>query len=206
MSKIEIPEEGFLRFVIDVLINSLVIIGLFFIIQKGIAAPFQVIGSSMVDTLHDGEYIVVSKIEYLLGSPHRGDIIVFHPPEQKDEYYIKRIIGIPGDKVELKAGRVLVDGVVIHEAYLRDGLMTCIVAHVQDCDGDDKVYEVPAGKYFVLGDNRNGSSDSRAWYDQNNKPDSFVDADQIQGKTRVVLYPLPEIRLMAGTDAFAGVK
>lgn len=200
--KQSIPEDGFIRFVIDVLVNSVIIIALFFFVQKMIAAPFQVIGNSMFDTLHDGEYIVVSKLEYLFGDPQRGDIVVFHPPQHKEEYYIKRVIGIPGDKVELKGGEVFVNGILIKESYLREGLKTCLVAHMRDCDEDDRSYEVPEGKYFVMGDNRSGSSDSRAWYDSNNKPEPFVDLDQIQGKTRVVLYPLPEIRLMHETAAF----
>jgi|CXWL01.1.fsa_nt_gi signal peptidase I len=201
-----IPEEGFARFIIDVLVNSAVIILLFFIVKIWIAAPFQVIGNSMVNTLQDGEFIVVSKLEYLFGSPQRGDIVVFHPPQQKDEYYIKRIIGIPGDKVQLQAGLVLLNGQEINENYLRDGLLTCVVSHIRDCANDDKEYIVPEGKYFVLGDNRSGSSDSRAWYSSDNKPDPFVDLDQIQGKTRLVLYPLPEIRLVPATDAFAGIS
>jgi signal peptidase I len=200
-----LPEDGFLRFVIDVLVNSVVIIALFFFVQKVIAAPFQVIGNSMYDTLHDGEYIVVSKLEYLFGEPQRGDIVVFHPPHHTDEYYIKRVVGIPGDKVELKAGSVFVNGAEVHEGYLREDMKTCLVAHMRNCENDERAYEVPEGKYFVLGDNRSGSSDSRAWYDADNKPDPFVDRDQIQGKTRVVLYPLPEIRLIPETTVFDAV-
>jgi len=160
----------------------------------------------MVDTLHNGEYIVVSKIEYVLGEPQRGDIVVFHPPHQEDEYYIKRIVGIPGDTVELKGGQVSVNGHVVTETYLREGLKTCVVAHMQSCGTDEKSYSVPPSKYFVLGDNRKGSSDSRAWYDKGNKPDPFVDISQIQGKTRVVLYPLPDIRLVPGTMVFEFLK
>ena len=203
--KLTIPEDGFVRFVIDVLVNSLVIIAMFFFVQKVIAAPFQVIGNSMFDTLHDGEYIVVSKLEYLFGEPERGDIVVFHPPLQKDEYYIKRIVGVPGDTVELKGGEVFVNGSEIEESYLREDLKTCLVARSNTCEDESFSYDVPEGKYFVLGDNRSGSSDSRAWYDSNNKPNPFVDLDQIQGKTRVVLYPLPDIRFIPETGVFEGV-
>lgn len=200
-----LPEDGILRFIVDVFVNSIVIIVLFFFVQGVIAAPFQVIGNSMVNTLHHGEYIVVSKLEYLVGGPQRGDIIVFHPPLHEDEYYIKRIIGIPGDKVDLKGGKVFVNGVALEEDYLSEGVRTCLVAQQRECDGDERSFEVPEGKYFVLGDNRNGSSDSRAWYDADNKPDPFVDREQIQGKTRVVLYPLPDIRLVPGTAVFEGI-
>lgn len=200
-----LPEDGILRFIVDVLVNSVVIIVLFFFVQGVIAAPFQVVGNSMVNTLHNGEYIIVSKLEYFVGEPERGDIIVFHPPLHEEEYYIKRIIGVPGDKVELKAGKVLVNGVVLEEDYLSPGISTCLVAQQRECEADERSFDVPDGKYFVLGDNRHGSSDSRAWYDADNKPDPFVDRAQIQGKTRVVLYPLPDIRLMHETMVFDGV-
>ncbi|MDP2691397.1 MAG: signal peptidase I [bacterium] len=201
-----IPQEGFLRFIIDVLINSVVIIVLFFFVQKVVAAPFQVIGNSMVHTLANGEYIIVTKLEYLFGEPQRGDVIVFHPPSHQDEYYIKRIIGTPGDTVRLHEGDVYVNGQKLDETYLDDELKSCIVPHMQVCPNDDKTYTVPKGKYFVLGDNRKGSSDSRSWYDQDNKPDPFVTLNQIQGKTRVVVYPLPEIRLMPGTTVFNALE
>lgn len=203
MPKAKDPEsEGFLRFIIDVVINSVVIIILFFFVQIFVAAPFQVIGNSMYNTLHDGEYIVVSKLEYTFGEPQRGDIVVFNPPHQDKEYYIKRIVGVPGDTILLKAGDLFVNGKTVSEEYISPGLQTCVVAHIQDCKNDDKTYEVPADMYFVLGDNRKGSSDSRAWYDKNNRPNPFVSKEDIQGKTRVVLYPLPEIRLVEGTEAF----
>lgn len=185
------------RFFLDVLVNSGVIIILFLLTQKFLAAPFQVVGHSMDETLHDGEYIVVSKLEYTFGEPERSDIIVFHPPQGNKDYYIKRIIGIPGDTIRLKSGKVYLNGKELPEPYLRESLKTCLVAFLQDCGEDDKTYTVPEGEYFVLGDNRSGSSDSRAWFDTENKPDPFVDKDQIQGKTRVVVYPPLAIRLVS---------
>ncbi len=198
-------EETLGRFLLDVLINSAVIIIMFSVVQYLVAAPFQVVGHSMVNTLQDGEYIIVSKLDYLFSDPQRGNIIVFHPPEVKKDYYIKRIIGIPGDSVRLKGGNVIVNGQKLEENYLKEGLKTCLAAYMQDCANDDKVYKVPEGKYFVLGDNRSGSSDSRAWFTDDNKPDSFVDKDQIQGKTRVVVFPPRSIRLIPETKVFEGV-
>jgi len=202
----EEKEEGILRFIFDVIVNSVVIIALFFFVQTFVAAPFQVIGNSMIETLNHGEYILVSKLEYTFGSPHRGDVIVFHPPEHVNDYYIKRIVGIPGDEVLLKAGEVHVNGEKITENYLEEGLKTCLIAHMQSCVNDNKTYTVPDDKYFVLGDNRKGSSDSRAWFDDDNKPNPFVSTEQIQGKTRVVLYPLPELRLVPMTNVFDAVS
>lgn len=73
---------------------------------------------------------------------------------------------------------------------------------MSSCPGDDRRYQVSDGHYFVMGDNRNGSSDSRQWYDDDNRPDPFVELSQIQGKTRLVVYPLPSIRLVEETTAF----
>ena len=196
--------EGIVQFFVDVIINSAVIIALFFLVQAFIAAPFQVEGNSMYDTLVDNEYIVVSKLEYTFGSPQRGDVIVFHPPHDTEVFYIKRIIGVPGDHVRLKGGEVYVNDVKIEEEYLREGVRTCVVGRLNSCENDDKEYVVPDDEYFVMGDNRHGSSDSRGWM-HDGQPDSFVSRDQIQGKTRIVLYPLPSIRLFPETSAFASV-
>lgn len=204
MAKKSETEETLWEFIIDVLINSVVIILIFVIAQKTLLAPFQVVGSSMVNTLTDGEFILVSKIEYYFNNPERGDIIVFHPPQDAEEYYIKRVIGVPGDIVNIKAGEVWVNEQKIEESYLREGTKTCLTAHIRSCDADDKSFEVPEGKFFVLGDNRHGSSDSRAWVNSENERDPFVIKDEIQGKTHVVLYPFPSIRWVEETDVFEG--
>ncbi len=195
-------EETLWEFIVDVLINSVVIILIFVVGQKTLLAPFRVVGSSMVNTLSDGELIVVSKVEYYLNNPERGDIVVFHPPHDKDEYYIKRVIGTPGDIVNIKAGEVFVNGEKLDEDYLRDGTTTCLTAHKRSCDEENKTFEVPEGKFFVLGDNRHGSSDSRAWVNSDNERDPFVPKDMIQGKTHVVLYPFPSIRWVEETEVF----
>lgn len=205
MTKKAQQEETFSEFLKDILINSAIILGVFFLVQKTIAAPFQVVGDSMEGTLHNGEYIIVSKLDYFFGEPSRGDVVVFHPPQNDDEYYIKRIVGVPGDSVQIKGGEVFVNGTKIAEDYLRPALQTCLIARKRSCPDDDKSYTVPEGEYFVLGDNRDHSSDSRSWYDEENKPDPFVEMSRIQGKTRVVLYPLPRIRIMDETQAFEPV-
>jgi signal peptidase I len=197
-------EETLWEFIIDVLINSVVIILIFIIGQKTLIAPFQVVGSSMVNTLTDGEFILVSKVEYYFDNPERGDIVVFHPPHDDEEYYIKRVIGVPGDTVTLKKGGVFVNDKKLDEDYLREGTKTCLTAHIRSCDGDDREFEVPEGEFFVLGDNRHGSSDSRAWINEENERAPFVPKDMIQGKTHVVLYPFPSIRLVEETEVFEG--
>jgi signal peptidase I len=187
-------KNPFVQFIVDVIVNSVIIIIIFYIIQQFLAAPFQVIGNSMIDTLHDHEYIVVSKIEYLMHLPERGDIVVFKPPNNGKDYYVKRIVGIPGDTVALTKGKVFVNGKDISEPYLNDEMSTCIVARMSSCPNDNKAYVVPDGKYFVLGDNRAGSSDSRSWRDSDNGEAPFVGRDDIAGKARFVLLPITSIR------------
>lgn len=199
-------EETFGRFLLDVVVNCVVIIILYLsIFQPFIAAPFQVDGHSMDATLNHGEYILISKIEYLVGEPLRGDIIVFHPPERIKDSFIKRVIGIPGDRIELKEGGVLVNGKNINEPYLSSGVKTCLVANMPDCRNDEASYLIPEGKYFVLGDNRPGSQDSRAWMTPDSKPNPFIDREQIQGKARIVWWPPQLIRLIPATRAFEGL-
>jgi signal peptidase I len=183
-----------LQFVIDVLVNSVVIIIVFYIVQQFLAAPFQVIGNSMINTLHDREYIVVSKIEYLMHPPERGDIVVFKPPSNGKDYYVKRIVGLPGDTIGLVKGKVFVNGKQIDESYLYENASTCVVARMSSCPNDNKAYVVPEGMYFVLGDNREGSSDSRSWRDSENGELPFVPRDEIAGKARFVILPLTSIR------------
>ncbi|MDF2379171.1 MAG: signal peptidase I [Candidatus Gracilibacteria bacterium] len=190
------------EFLRDVAMNVVVIVTVFLIVHFFIAAPFQVVGNSMISTLQDDEYIVVSKLEYLIGNPGRGDIVVFHPPQNADDYYIKRVIGIPGDTVQLKSGDVFVNGLKIGESFLDEGMITCLVPHMKSCPGDNRTYQVPDDQYFVLGDNRHGSSDSRGWFDDDNKPSPFVTRSSIQGKTRMVVFPLPSVRIIDQTSVF----
>ena len=151
-------EETFLQFVIDVLVNSVVIILVFFLMKAFVVAPFKVDGSSMVDTLHHKEYILVSKIEYLIGDPQRGDIIVFHPPVNEDQYYIKRIIGLPGDTVRVSNNTYIINGQPLDESeYIDPDVSLYGGSFLQE--NQDII--IPDGTYFVSGDNRPHSSDSR---------------------------------------------
>lgn len=125
-----------------------------------VAEPFVVSGSSMVPNFHNREYLVVDKISYRFSEPARGDVIVFRYPKDTSQYFIKRIIGLPNEKVQIVDGRVKVynsehpDGSLITEAYLPNNDVTF---------GQDTVVNLGSDEYYVLGDNRLGSSDSRVW-------------------------------------------
>ncbi len=142
---------GFSSWVQDVL-ETLLLAVIMFLVINTLTGRYQVHGQSMEPSLHDGEYILASKVTYRLHQPERGDIVVLDPPaEQSTVPYVKRIIGLPGDSIEIHDGRVWINGIAIHEPYIN-----APPAYVNS-------WHVPDGSYFVLGDNRNHSSDSHAW-------------------------------------------
>ena len=162
---------GCLRFLVDVL-ETLVLSVVLFISVNVISARIRVDGDSMVPTLVSGEYVVVNRLSYRLGDPQRGDIIVFHFPRNPSEEYIKRVVGLPGDVIEVKDGSVYVNGQLSNESYLNLKM---------NYTGR---WEVPEGQLFVLGDNRNNSSDSHDW--------GTVPMDYVVGKAVLVYWPPPE--------------
>jgi signal peptidase I len=163
--------SGFFRFLVDVL-ETLVLAVVLFVSINLITARIRVDGDSMKPTLLSGEYVIVNRVSYKLGSPQRGDIIVFHYPRDPREEYIKRVIGLPGDEVEIKQGTVYVNSQSLDESYLKVK------------SGDTGTWRVPEGQLFVLGDNRNNSSDSREW--------GSVPMDYVVGKAVLVYWPPPD--------------
>src|ERR1039458_5519810 len=140
--------------------------------------PVKVEGTSMMPTLTDQERIFINKFTYHLGlgSIDRGDMVVFWFPLDPSKSYIKRVIGIPGDTVYIDAGQVYVNGRLLTESYVPE-------------DYRDRVtweeHRIPPGQYFVVGDHRSSSSDSRTW--------GFVTRDAIYGKAVFVYWPLKNI-------------
>jgi len=147
-----------------------------FIIITFIGQVTVVQGASMESTLHNKERLIANKIGYRLESPKQGEIIIFRPPLDTKRNYIKRVIGVPGDKIKIVDGRVFVNDKQLEESYV-----------------EFKSYEniptitVPENSYFVLGDNRPNSSDSRYW--------GFVPRKNVVGKAWVIFWPLNKIRL-----------
>lgn len=174
----EKSRSGITRFIIDVL-ETLVLSVVLFAIINAVSARIRVDGFSMEPTLHSGEFVIVNKLAYWLGSPERGEVIVFHFPRDPEQEYIKRVVGLPGDEVEVSAGQVRVNGQVLDEPYI----------------AAPPVYQsswtVPQDSLFVLGDNRNNSSDSHNW--------GPVPYDNIVGKALFVYWPPPEFGLVPHT-------
>jgi len=142
----------------EVLRVVIVVFLMAFIIQRFVAQPFQVEGRSMEPSYHSGQLILIEKVSYLFHTPQRGDVVVFRYPNSPATDYIKRVVGLPGEKITITNGSVFIDGAQLGENYLPANTETFLA-------GSRSSYEVTLGsdEYFMLGDNRTQSSDSRDW-------------------------------------------
>lgn len=156
------------NFLLDTLETILMALLLFFAINF-VTARVRVENISMEPTLKPGYLLVVNKLAYKLGEPKHGDIVVFHYMGDKNEDYIKRVIGLPGDEVKIENYTVYVNGYALNEPY---------IAELPAYNG---TWYVPENCLFVLGDNRNNSSDSHQW--------GYVEMKDIVGKAVFIYYP-----------------
>lgn len=161
------PASALIREIIETLLLTFFI----FFIVNSLVGRYRIDGNSMNPTLLNGEYLLISNFAYRLDDPQRGDIIVFRHP-RSELNLIKRVIGLPGDTIQVQNGVVSVNNVPIDEPY------------IQSPPTYGSSWVVPDGQYFVLGDNRNNSSDSHAW--------GFLPADHILGKAMFVYWPPSE--------------
>ena len=146
-----------------------------------VAEPFVVSGSSMVPNFHNSDYLIVDRVSYRRQEPKRGDVIVMKYPKDTTEYFIKRIVGLPGETVMLQNGKVVIvnkdhpQGMVIDEPYLPTSTPTL---------GRPGPYTLGSGEYFVLGDNRTASSDSRVW--------GILPENDIVGRAWLRIFPVKD--------------
>lgn len=166
-------------FFLDIIETIVVSLAIFVVVYLFLFQPHQVRGNSMFPNYHDGEYILTDKISYRFGQPKRGDVIVFKAPRNEEVDYIKRIIGLPGEEVELQNGFVYINQTKLPEFYLADSTVTLSGTFLTN----DASIKIPKGEYFVLGDNRDHSSDSREW--------GLVKREEIVGKAFLRYWPLP---------------
>jgi len=146
---------------IETIVTALAI---FVIVYLFLFQPHQVKGNSMatsiLESFQNGEYLLTNKISYRFNKPQRDDIIVFKAPQNEDYDYIKRIIGLPGERIKLQSGKVFINDQVFDESsYLPADIYTQAGRFLKE--GEE--ITIPQGKYFVIGDNRPNSSDSRDW-------------------------------------------
>jgi len=174
------------------------------IIRAFLIQSFHIPSGSMIPTLLVHDFILVDKVTYRLREPDRGDVVVFHFPLNEKVYYIKRIIGIPGDRVQVRDGVVYINGKPVAEredgryTYYEKGIKRegkLFIEVLPRKSGGEKehlilktgitgdntsIFVIPKGKYFMMGDNRNNSYDSRYW--------GFVDRDKIVGIARIIFF------------------
>ena len=149
---------------------TIVLAVIIFVVARATIQTFVVVMSSMEPNFFEGQRLVVNKAVYFFGEPERGDVIIFEAPSGQQEDFIKRVIAIPGDTVEVKNSAVYVNGVQLDEPYLMSPPSYTLAA-----------LEVPENGYFVLGDNRNHSNDSRNGW--------FVPRENIKGKAWLSTWP-----------------
>jgi len=154
-------------------------VGLALLIQAFVVRPFIVSGNSMDPEIKHGQYLIVDEISYRLRDPARGDVIVFRSPPEPTKFYIKRIIGVPGDTVTIKGSVV-----TITNATHPNGLVL-VEDFITHKSSDMKEVTVLEGNYFVMGDNRSGSYDSRGW--------GMLPESNIRGRALLRLLPLNTI-------------
>jgi signal peptidase I len=165
-------EKGFVAELFETILMAVLI----FVVINTLTLRVKVINYSMRPTLDQGYYLLVNRLAYRFGEPRRGEIVIFHHNGDTTEDYIKRMIGLPGDRVVITDGTVSVNGQALEEPYRAEqGYST----------GE---WVVPEGEYFVLGDNRNHSSDSRDW--------GFVKQDWMVGKALLVYWPFEQARIL----------
>jgi len=167
--------SGWGGFLLETLQTIILAIVLYFLIDT-VVARVRVENISMLPTLQPGEFILVDKISFHFKEVEYGDIVIFHFPQNPREDYIKRVIGLPGDQIRIADGQVYINEQVITEPYLSAPPVY---------EGD---WTVPGEALFVLGDNRNQSSDSHSW--------GFVPKENLIGKALVVYWPFDELKLL----------
>jgi len=187
---------------LDVGLNIVIILGIVGVIRTFLVSPFQVEGNSMLPTLEHKEYIVINKLTYYLGDPQRGDVVVFRPPTEAGKHYVKRVIGLPGDTVVIRSGNVYVQTPSHTEKQLGEDYLDArnqghTYRHPPSSGNERAVsYVVPEGEYFLLGDNRQGSLDSRSFSESKEGATAFVPDKNIKGRVWFVALPITKIHAL----------
>jgi signal peptidase I len=159
-------------------------------IRAFVAQPFIVRGSSMVPTFENGEYLIVDQLSYHLHAPARGDVIIMRYPKDTSVFFIKRIIGLPGETVEIQGKQIIIrrgtdsPAITLDESFIDPSRMS----------NEYATYKLGPDDYFVMGDNRIASSDSRAW--------GPLPKEDIVGHAFLRLFPPSRIELFPGSVSF----
>lgn len=166
-------------------------------VQAWVVKPYRIPSGSMLDTLRPGDRVLVNRVVYHLREPQRGDVIVFRYPQDPDVVFIKRVVGVPGDLLEARDGRLYVNGSKAAEPYVHrtGGRLDPTIAQaavagstLHDPWSLARPYRVPPGTYFVMGDNRTDSDDSRDW--------GTVPRAAIVGEGLATYWPVSRLRAL----------
>lgn len=171
-------------FFLDIIQTVVIALAIFVIVYLFFFQPHQVKGNSMNPNFSNGEYLLTNKITYQFQEPKGGDIVVFTAPRNQEYEYIKRIIGLPGESIQVAGGAVFINKEKLEENYLPLDLMTNSGSFLKE----GQVLAIPQGEYIVMGDNRNHSSDSREW--------GTVPRENIIGKAWLRYWPLDKFGLV----------
>ena len=181
-SKAEVqPNDGVGNFFVEILKVAVISLAIIIPIRYFLIQPFVVRGSSMEPSFSSGDYLIIDEISYRFSEPQRGDVVVFEYPRNPSQYYIKRIIGLPGERVQVGNSSVIIyntdypSGIEVEESYLTGDERTPGSADVT----------LGSDEYFVLGDNRTASSDSRVWGE--------LESDEIIGRAWVRGWPVQAV-------------
>lgn len=177
----EAKQESFFK---EILRFALIAVLVVLPIRLFIAQPFVVNGASMEPTFENGDYLIINEVSYHLGDPNRGDVVVFRYPKDPSKFFIKRIIGLPGEVVTIRGGKVLItkDGTTFElaEPYVSNF-----------GNGGNMTRELSLEEYFVMGDNRPASSDSRSW--------GVLPRENVVGTPLVRLFPITTLTFLPGS-------
>lgn len=176
-------QNNYIKEILQMLLYFAIIIGTVLVIHQYVGQQIEVSGSSMENTLHNKDHLILEKISYRFHEPKRYDIIVFRPyQDQKDLYYIKRIIGLPGESVQIIGSNIYINGKILNEQYGNDTIIDAGIAA-------EKI-ELAEDEYFLLGDNRNNSKDSR------DSGVGVVKRSAIIGRSWIRIWPLKSFGIL----------
>ncbi len=172
-------------FFVDTLQSLLIAAAVFLVIYQFLFRPFEVKGDSMYPNFHNNSFVLTNIIKLRMENPRRGDVIVFKAPPDPEKVFIKRVIALPGDTISIEKGGVFLNGKVLDESsYLKSSVKTYGGSFLKE----GQSVTVPGANYFIMGDNREFSSDSREW--------GFVSKDKITGFSFFVYWPVAEMKLV----------
>jgi signal peptidase I len=178
-------KSGCFGFFIDT-VETILLAVILFLAINAVSARVRVENVSMKPTLQPGEFLLVNRVAYKWGEPSIGDIVIFHAPGESELDYIKRVIGIPGDVVRIEGGTVYINNQALYEPY---------ISAPPSYTGE---WIVPIDEYFVLGDNRNSSSDSHLW--------GFVPNEDLVGRALLIYWPLSDFALLRTPESVQAIQ